>query len=71
VKFLAGFLYGVLTAAVVAGASALALVASKPQQVAIPQPVEVVRMLDVTIKDSNTTNRRQRFECRPVERSKP
>ena len=28
----------------------------------------VVRMLDVTIRDSNTTNRRQRFICEPASR---
>ena len=35
-----------------------------------PQDVKIVRMLDVTIKDSNTTNRRQRFECLPVKETR-
>ncbi len=35
-----------------------------------PQDVRLVRMLDVTIKDSNTTNRRQRFECLPVKETR-
>lgn len=29
-------------------------------------PAQVVRVLDVTIKDSNVTGRRQRFVCSPV-----
>ena len=33
-------------------------------------PPQLVRMLDVTIKDSNTTNHRQRFECLPVKETK-
>jgi hypothetical protein len=36
-----------------------------PPPVAPVQP-EVVRVLDVVIRDSNTSNRRQRFECRPA-----
>ena len=35
-----------------------------------PQDVKIVRMLDVTIKDSNTSNRRQRFECLPVKETR-
>lgn len=34
---------------------------------AMPSPGAVVRVLDIVIRDSNTTNRRQRFECRPTD----
>jgi hypothetical protein len=37
---------------------------------AVPVQCAVVRMLDVTIRDSNTTNRRQRFICTPEKGSK-
>lgn len=30
-----------------------------------PAKVEVVRVLDIVIRDSNTTGRRQRFVCYP------
>jgi hypothetical protein len=35
----------------------------------VPSPGHVVRVLDIVIRDSNTTNRRQRFECRPTDAS--
>jgi hypothetical protein len=33
----------------------------------VPSPGAVVRVLDIVVRDSNTTNRRQRFECRPTD----
>jgi hypothetical protein len=63
-----------LMAAVACGAVLALLVQQYVELLRPPPPVEsraeVVRMLDVTIRDSNTTNRRQRFECRPVETRK-
>jgi hypothetical protein len=63
-----------LMAAVACGA-VLALLVQQYVEILRPLPpvetrAEVVRMLDVVVRDSNTSNRRQHFECRPVERRK-
>ncbi len=63
------FLAAVLGASIGAGAMAWAWRSEETPLVPPPEPV-VVRMLDVTIRDSNTTNRRQCFECLPVKERK-
>lgn len=50
----------------IAGAAGGPVFFYQPAPVAPAQPAEVVRVLDIVIRDSNTTNRRQRFECRPA-----
>jgi hypothetical protein len=35
---------------------------------AVPPQPTVVRVLDLVVRDSNTTGRRQHFECRPEAR---
>jgi hypothetical protein len=56
----------VLLLMVGAGAVGFVVGNREPPPVA-PAQAHVVRMLDIVIRDSNTTNRRQRFECRPTD----
>ncbi len=64
----------VLALAVLCGVAIAACLALRawpdPPRVPESEP-QVVRMLDVVVRDSNTTNHRQRFECRPVRRKAP
>jgi hypothetical protein len=61
--FFGGFAAATVTAAVVARTILGGLPPPPPVE---PAREAVVRMLDVTIKDSNTTGRRQRFVCNPT-----
>lgn len=61
--------YGMLGGFIVGVTCDLIEYAMRPEPPAVVerQP-EVVRVLDVVLKDSNVTGRRQRFVCNPVKR---
>lgn len=55
----------VMMACICLGFALGSLPRNPPPAAGLPEG-QVVRVLDVTIRDSNTTGRRQRFDCRPV-----